>query len=82
MVVSGRELRPATKGEVTDFQVRDAASREPVRVPGLGKEGLAQLLANGGAPGASTAEGLPDHLHVRASLPRRAARIEAIGQVD
>jgi hypothetical protein len=57
MVISGRELRPATKGEMTDFQVRDAASREPVRVPGLGKEGLAQLLANVGAPGASTAEG-------------------------
>lgn len=57
MVVSGGKLRPATEGEIAELGTRDLVSWEPVRLPGLGKEGLAQLLANSGAPGGSTAEG-------------------------
>jgi len=32
-------------------------SWEPIRLPGLGKEGLAEFLAGNSGPGATTAEG-------------------------
>ena len=57
MVVSGGELRPATEREIDELQVRDVVSWEPVRLPGKGKEGLAQFLSDGSGPGGMRAEG-------------------------
>jgi hypothetical protein len=57
MVVSGGKLRPATAEEVSELGVRDVVSWEPIRLQGLGKEGLAQFLSAGSAPDATTAEG-------------------------
>jgi len=57
LVVSGGRLRPATDGEIAELQARDLDSREPVRLPGKGKEGLAKFLSDGGATGGKRAEG-------------------------
>jgi len=57
MVASGGQLRPVTEGEVSELAKRDLVSWELTRLPGLGTEGLARFLAEGGAPGATTAEG-------------------------
>jgi hypothetical protein len=52
MMVSAGSLRPAT-----ERQSQTAASRLR-RLPGLGKDGLAQLLDPAGAPGKRPVEGL------------------------
>ena len=57
MVVAAGRLRTATKGEIADLETRDLVPWEPVRLPGLGKEGLARFLASGGASAATSAEG-------------------------
>lgn len=57
MVASGGEVRPATEAEIADLRVREVVSWEPIRLPGLGKEGLAQFLGQRGGSGATSAEG-------------------------
>jgi hypothetical protein len=52
LIVSGGALRPARKGE------RNAAGSRLRRLPGLGKDGLAQLLERRPAAGSRPAEGL------------------------
>ena len=56
-MASGGDVRPATEEEIAELRVRDVVSWEPIRLPGLGKEGLAEFLAGNGGPGATTAEG-------------------------
>jgi hypothetical protein len=56
MVVSGGKLRPATDEEVAALGQREVVSWELTRLPGIGTEGLAALLAEGDASAAT--EGL------------------------
>jgi len=48
MTVSDGKLRPAASGEDPPAAAGEIASWQLTRLPGLGREGLAELLANGG----------------------------------
>jgi hypothetical protein len=57
MIASGGNLRHATDDEISALAKRDIMSWELKRLPGLGKEGLARFLADGGGPGATIPDG-------------------------